>query len=143
MRIPSVNALFEEYCKHHPKNVSDVFYLVPLPNPKGMVWYKNQAIGVHTLSGTVERLWSNHSLRVTQQQRGYFRGEPMNNLLWSELDIDVQMGFKFTEQQAMLSNREKPPEKLLSAGKDLLLPPSVFLLHSIRRKGEPSTFKNE
>ena len=67
--------MYKKYCLHRPENVtSDAFYLAPLSNPKNVVWYKNQPIGVHTLSNTVKRLCrscgisgykTNHSLRVT------------------------------------------------------------------------------
>ena len=76
--------LYKEYCLHRPANVvGDVFYLAPLSKPRGMVWFKNQAIGVHTLSSTVKRLCekagiegykSNHSLRVTAATRLFQSG---------------------------------------------------------------------
>lgn len=60
-----------------------MFYLSPLSKPKGMVWFKNQPIGVHTLASTVKRLCekagiegykTNHSLRVTTATRLFQSG---------------------------------------------------------------------
>ena len=41
--------LLKMYRKHRPQNGIDDFYLTPLPNPKGAVWYKNCPIGVNTV----------------------------------------------------------------------------------------------
>ena len=76
--------LYKKYCSHRPADViGDTFYLSPLSKPKGVVWYKNQPIGVHTLATTVKRLCekagiegykTNHSLRVTTATQLYQSG---------------------------------------------------------------------
>ena len=76
--------MYKQYCLHWPTDVKDdAFYLAPLSSVKGLVWYKKQAIGVHTLAGTVKRLCvkagisgykTNHSLRVTTATRLFHSG---------------------------------------------------------------------
>ena len=76
--------LYKKYCLHRPPDVTgDAFYLITLPKPKGMIWFKNQPIGVHTLASTVKRLCqragiegykTNHSLRVTTATRLFQSG---------------------------------------------------------------------
>ena len=81
--------LYKDYCSHRPKDVTtNAFYLAPIANPKGIVWYKNQAIGVNSLSSTVKRLCSvggvggyktNHSLRELLVLPVCFRVEQTSN----------------------------------------------------------------
>lgn len=43
--------MYKQYCLHRPQEVTvDAFYLAPIQNPKGIIWYKNLAIGVNTLT---------------------------------------------------------------------------------------------
>ena len=54
---------YRQYCLHHPSDVEDdSFYLAPIVNPKGTVWFKKQPIGAHTLVGTVRRLCTKASI---------------------------------------------------------------------------------
>ena len=49
--------MYKQYCLHRPEGVKgDPFYLTPIPNAKGLVWYKKQPIGINTLDTTVKRL---------------------------------------------------------------------------------------
>ena len=43
--------MYKQYCLHRPEGAikGDV---TPIPNAKGLVWYKKQAIGIHTLATT-------------------------------------------------------------------------------------------
>ena len=77
--------LYEKYVSHRPTdaNCSSAFYLRPLVKPVSHVWYSCQALGIHTLSGTVAKLCkqanlpsfrSNHSLRATSVSRLYDNG---------------------------------------------------------------------
>ena len=74
------------YREHRPPSAKmdhDSFYLTPILDPRGEVWYKTTPIGVNTLSKTVNRLCvkggvggykSNHSLRVTAATRLFHNG---------------------------------------------------------------------
>ena len=76
--------LFKKYRSHRPECVrGDAFYLCPLVNAKGNIWYKNAPIGVNTLASTIKRLCTkagidgyktNHSLRVSTATRLYVHG---------------------------------------------------------------------
>ena len=52
--------LLKKYREYRPScddtNCSDAFYLTPIGEPKGKVWYKIIPIGVNTLHSTVARL---------------------------------------------------------------------------------------
>ena len=115
--------LYKQYCSHRPDNVKDdAFYLSPMPNAKGNIWYKRQAIGIHTLAGTVKRLCelggiagykTNHSLRVTAATR-LFRSGMDEQLIMERTghrSTDGVRAYKRSslEQQALVShvvNRE-------------------------------------
>ncbi len=72
-------SLFQLYCQHCPPDrKNDAFYLTPLRNPKGPVWYSSVPVGHNTLGQTVKSLCkaagidgfkTNHSLRVTTATR--------------------------------------------------------------------------
>ena len=132
--------LYKKYCSHRPAGVTgDAFYLSPLPKPKGMVWYKNQPIGVHTLATTVKRLCekggvggfkTNHYLRVTTATRLYQSGADEQLIMerTGHRSIDGVRAYKRScpEQAQQLSkvlNQEtvEPNREKLE-----LLPPSVF-----------------
>ena len=76
--------MYKQYCLHRPTDVKDdAFYLAPLSIVKGLVWYKKQAIDVHTLAATVKRSCAkagissyktNYSLRVTTATRLFHSG---------------------------------------------------------------------
>ena len=76
--------MYRQYCSHRPAKVKeDAFYLCPIRNAKGQVWYKDQPIGVNTLANTVKRICekagikgykTNHSLRVTAATRLFHSG---------------------------------------------------------------------
>ncbi len=76
--------LYKQYRSHRPENVKDdAFYLTPIRNATGIVWYRRQAIGVNTLAATVKRLCekagiigykTNHSLCVTAATRLFRSG---------------------------------------------------------------------
>ena len=54
---------YRQYCLHRPSDVEDdSFYLAPIVNPKGTVWFKKQPIGAHTLVGTVRCLCTKASV---------------------------------------------------------------------------------
>ena len=110
---------------HRPEGVikGDPFYLTPIPNAKGLVWYKKQAIAINTLATTVRRLCemagisgykANHSLSVTTVTRLFHSG--MDEQLIMERtghrSTDGVRAYKRSclEQQALVSrvfNREK------------------------------------
>ena len=75
-----VVAVFKLYMSHCPVPHPGPFYLRPLVNPKGKVWYAKAPIGRHKLSGIVANLCSqagiggyrtNHSLRASAATRLY------------------------------------------------------------------------
>lgn len=57
--------LFKEYVSHRPESHdlpgNSSFYLTPIQNPKGPVWYKNIPVGVNTISSTLRKIMSNAS----------------------------------------------------------------------------------
>lgn len=72
--------LYEKYLSHCPSVHTDAFYLRPLKEPKGNVWFSKQPVGVNTLSMVVKRLChaaglgghrTNHSLRASAATRLY------------------------------------------------------------------------
>ncbi len=73
--------LYKKYVFHRPPHCqNDAFYLRPLDNPSGDVWYARQPLGIHVISKTVGRLCqsagitgyhTNHSLRATTASRLY------------------------------------------------------------------------
>ena len=75
--------LFKKYISVRPAMDSEVFYLTPLKNPKGNIWYSKVPVGHNTLSATVGRICkqggltgfkTNHSLRVTNATRLFQSG---------------------------------------------------------------------
>ena len=123
--------LYKQYRLHRPRDIKiDVFYLAPIPNPNGVVWYKKQAIGVNSLSNTIKRLCikggvdgykANHSLRVTSAIRIFPSGTE-EQLIMERTGHRSTDGVRIykrssAEQQAVVSsvlNREKS-SVLLSA----------------------------
>jgi hypothetical protein len=74
--------LYKKYISHRPESHGQpgntAFYLTPIPNPKGPVWYKNMPVGVNTISSTLKQImasvddgnfYSNTSLRRTAKTR--------------------------------------------------------------------------
>jgi len=67
--------LYKKYISHRPPEAkTNAFYLKPLKNPKGNIWYAEQPVGVNTISMVVKNLmkfkedsnfYTNHSLRRT------------------------------------------------------------------------------
>lgn len=62
---------YDKYVSHRPENVKE-FYLTPLTNPKGNVWYKTTPLGVNSLSSVIKNIFqeaglqdkfTNHSLK--------------------------------------------------------------------------------
>ena len=78
--------LYKEYMAHVPKDApSNSFYLRPLKEPKGSIWYYKIAAGRETLGNVVaqvmksvsfEGYYNNHSLRRTRATRLYDKGLP-------------------------------------------------------------------
>ena len=109
--------LFKKYCEHRPEGVDDIFYLTPIQQPKGNVWYKKSPIGENTLSKTIKRLCdaagivghkSNHSLRVTAATRLFHKGidEQLIMERTGHKNLDGVRAYKRTSerQQEMLSS---------------------------------------
>ena len=136
--------IYKQYCLHRPQDIKiAAFYLAPIANPNGIVWYKNQAIGVNSLSTTIKRLClkggvggykTNHSLRVTSATRLFQSGADEQLIMerTGHRSTDGVRVYKRSsaEQQAMLSkllNREKSSLQLL--------PPSAF--ESLEKENEP------
>ena len=125
--------IYKEYCSHRPEEVTgDVFYLAPLSKPRGNVWYKNQPIGVHTLSSTVKRLCdsagvtgykTNHSLRVTAATRLFQSGvdEQLIMQKTGHRSTDGVRAYKHSSEQ-----QKEELSKVLNREKGVLLPPAVF-----------------
>ena len=123
---------------HRPEHVAgDVFYLCPLQNPKGNVWFKNQPIGVHTLTATVKRLCekagivgykTNHSLRVTTATRLFQNGtdEQLFMERTGHRSTDGVRAYKCSWAISKVLNREKAAEKPAVCLRCSLLPPSAF-----------------
>ena len=147
--------VYKQYCIRRPKDVSDdVFYLSPISNPKGTVWFKKSPIGIHTLSATVKRLCekagihgykTNHSLRVTAATRFFQKGTDEQLIMQrtGHRSTDGVRLYKRScpEQQELLSkvlNREIPAGNSSSeAGKELtLVPPSAFCLSTPSGRGK-------
>ena len=95
--------MYKKYCFHRPKSATnDAFYLAPILNPKGTVWYKNQAIGVNSLANTVKQLCENGGINgYTRQIVGSLqlfsslKVELMNSSSWRELDTDQKMELEY------------------------------------------------
>ena len=78
--------LYKEYMAHVPKDApANSFYLRPLKEPKGNIWYYKVAAGRETLGNVVaqvmksasfEGYYTNHSLRRTCATRLYDKGLP-------------------------------------------------------------------
>jgi len=132
--------MFKKYCSHRPEKVKDdAFYLAPIPNAKGPVWYKNQAMGVNTLANTVKRLCqkagitghkTNHSLRVTAATRLFHEGldEQLIMERTGHRSMDGVRAYERSciQQQEEIScilNRKEPAD--LQVNKQLL-PPAAF-----------------
>ena len=82
--------LYKKYVSHRPTNTkTDAFYLRPLANPKGDIWYCDQAVGVNMIAQVVKNLTSNidssgyftnHSLRRTCVSRLNQAGIPIEGV---------------------------------------------------------------
>ena len=135
--------LYKKYCSHRPVDViGDTFYLSPLSKPKGMVWFKNQPIGIHTLASTVKRLCekagiegykTNHSLRVTTATRLFQSGVDEQLIMerTGHRSTDGIRAYKRScpeqaEQLSKVLNLERREVLPTSQEKPKLLPPSVF-----------------
>ena len=106
------------------------------------MWFKNQPIGVHTLTATVKRLCekagivgykTNHSLRVTTATRLFQNGTDEQLIMerTGHRSTDGVRAYKrsCTQQQEAISkvlNREKAAEKPAVGLRCSLLPPSAF-----------------
>ena len=137
--------IYKQYCLHRPPNVKvNAFYLAPIINPIGIVWYKNQAIGANTLATTMKRLCSkagvggyktNHSLRVTSATRLFQCGTDEQLIMQrtGHRSTDGVRVYKRSsnEQEALLS-------KVLNREKSALLPPSA-IKEGKEKENEPPT----
>jgi hypothetical protein len=74
--------LYKDYISHRPeahdKPGHSAFYLTPIPNPKGTLWFKNIPVGINTISSNLKKImssnddgnfYSNTSLRRTAKTR--------------------------------------------------------------------------
>ena len=102
--------LFQTYLRHRPHDNPN-FYLTPLRQPKGDIWYSNVPVGHNTLSRTVARLCksagipgykTNHSLRVTCATRLF------QKLMMFIQVIAVWMVFDRTNELVMSKGRPYP-----------------------------------
>ena len=75
--------LYKKYLEHRPDMKETAFYLTPLRNPRGKVWFSKTPVGHNTLAKTVARICrvggvegykTNHSLRVTTATRLFQSG---------------------------------------------------------------------
>ena len=107
--------LLKKYREHRPSSCdSDAFYLTPIPQPKGQVWYKTTPIGVNTpvsklcKKGGIEGYKTNHSLRVTAATRLFQKGidEQLIMERMGHRSVDGVRAYKRTcsEQHEQLSN---------------------------------------
>ena len=112
--------LLKVYREHRPSSESmdhDAFYLTPISEPKGNVWYKTIPIGINSLRSTVSTLCqkggidgykTNHSLRVTAATRLFHEGidEQLIMERTGHRSIDGVRTYKRTcsEQHAKLSD---------------------------------------
>lgn len=141
--------MYKEYCFHRPDGVKDdAFYLSPIPNAAGKVWYKRTPIGVNTLATTVKRLCekagisgykTNHSLRVTTATRLFKEGVDEQLIMerTGHRSTDGVRSYKRScmEQQETVShilNREKMSHVNL-------VPPAAFTSTSISTSTPIST----
>ena len=61
--------IYRQYCSHWPAKVKeDAFYLSPIRNEKGQVWYKDQPIGANALANTVKHICEKAGIKGLQDQ---------------------------------------------------------------------------
>ena len=126
--------LFKTYVSHRPESHGKAghtaFYLTPIKNPKGPIWYKAAPLGTHTIEKSVKRLMSsisaegyisNTSVRRTAKNRMMAAGIPREVIEKKTGRISERADMAYVEEHRFekemnfaLSGTNEPDSKIMT-----------------------------